>query len=1102
MPSLLEQIPDITGITDLAAGESGKLSTITQSLSNFPFDDIQSLVGDIGGVSLPDIVPLLDQFPTNLGELTSRIVSDPSSLLGGLGSALGDIQNMFGDQFLGQITPILEQLGPLKNLTAMETLFTQPIAQFSPIFEQLTDFDAFRSQDPMQLLNTLSGTLDAFPSLSELPYVGDLKTLLNTLTTWGDFTPERLGSFVGDALGRLHSDFGALSEGVQAELNRLQSAATVPSMEAIGAELQQIQAQLTTLQGVDFSQADQLAAATAAAEQLQAALNNYASLLTGAIDQVANSLQAFNPGTLLDKLYDLYFALQEAVGLGKTENPVEMLLNSVGQMIEQIDDEDILTPIRETLNHVTGFLDQINLDQLQEPILQAAEQITQAADELERLQTEVVLTIKGLFDEVRGAIDAIDTEAIKQAFQDLLQTFDQQLGPLREALNTLAGSVGSLIETLGQSLDGVDLDALLYDLQEALGQVQSLLQDPEVTSALDTITSNLEEMTAELEAISFAPVFDEVLAQIADMRQDLSEIDVSSLNQMLRTALKAALEGVKAVDFQGDITDPLIEEFNVVAEVPQQLLEEVTSSFNVLLARIEALKPSLLIGGVLEEPIEALKAGMASIKPSQALAPIQEQYDAFLVTLEDLAPSQLLAPLDEFRQELVSVIESVSSLDILAPLEALLDQFRELINSIDLDAWMAELQEYTSKASSLFGDFPLTGVLSNIANAEIKLAELVTGLDPDAIANSLLGVINPVLDLFDQVDLGPIVTAAANLTNQLDQMQVSQFSQTLDSGFTALGSALDQLNVTDTVTSLSANWRAVRDALAAVTPPPELQAQYAALSALIEATNPATILTPVATSVTDVRTGLDALQEETTGAVQSLTEPFDQAVSDLREMFPQQISATFLKDTIRQAISDAFLEPLKKLIRTVKDKTQVLTELLQSVESGIEKLRNVVKVILNPLSMLEPITTAVDNLKQKLLAFNFSFLQEEIQASVQAVADKINELDLTELLAPLDAIFQSFIDDLRSLFSEELVAGLDQLYDEKIGSVVQGFELEDLLAPVDGVYQGVLVALEPLSVEVLLKPLQDKMDALSGELTSGFQRTGQAFEQMLSAIPV
>jgi len=1102
MPTLLEQIPDISGITDLLTSEAGNIAGVTAALADFPFDDVQSLVGDLGSTGLPDLVPLLNQFPINLDELTSQITSDPSALLTGLEDSLGDIQGIFDDQFLGQITPILDQLSPLKDLAAMETLFTQPIAQLSPILGQLTDFDAFRSQDPGQLLDTLSGTMDALPSLTELPYASDLKTALDTFRAWGDFTPENLGGFVCDTLSHLHNDFSALNDGLQAELQRLQSAATVPSMEAIGAELQQVQAQLTTLQGIDFSQADQLAAATEAAEQLQASLNNYASLLTEAVGQVTSGLQAFSPDALLNKLYDLFFALQQVADLEETQNPIETLLNSVGQMIEQIDGEEILTPLQETLDRLTGFLDQIDLSQIQEPILQAAEQITQAADELEQLQTEVVLTIKGLFDEVGGAIDAIDTETIQQAFQDLLQTFDQQLSPLKNALGALAQSVSGLIESLGDSLEGVDLDALLGELQGTITQIQDLLQDPAVTSVLDTIKSNLDTMTVELEAISFVPVFDEVLAQIDDVRQKLSEIDTSSLNEMLRIALKAALEVVKAVDFQGDIVDPMIEEFNGVAEIPQQLLSEAVSSFGLLLAKIEAFEPSLLVGSVLEEPIETLKTGMASIKPSQALAPVQEHYDAFLARLEDLAPSQLLAPLEEFRQELTSIIGSVSSLDILAPLEELLGQLHEMVESIDMDAWMAELEEYTTKASSLFEGFPLTEALSDVPEVEAKLSELITSLDPDAITNSVLGVIDPVLDLFDQIDLGPVSAIVADLVSLLDQMQASQVSQTLEDGFAALGAALGQLDVTAAVTNLAADWRGVRDALAVVTPPPELQSQYEALSALIEATNPATVLTPVATSVTDLRTHVETSQQQATSAMQPLAEPFDQAVASLRGLFPEQLTTTFLKDTIREAISNAFLEPLRKLLNTIKDKAEVLTGLLQTVESGLEKATSAVKVILNPLSMLEPIKTAVDNLKHKLLAFNFSFLQEEIQAAVQAVADKIDELDLTELLAPLDASYQSFIDDLRSLFSEEVVAGLDQLYDEKIGSIVEGFELEDLLAPVDGVYQDALEALEPLSVEVLLKPVQDKMGALSGELTSGFQRTGQAFEQMLSAIPV
>jgi len=1102
MPSLMEQIPDISEVSNLVTTAAGKLQGIAGQSGDFPFAGVQGIAGDLASVSLPDLVPVLDQIPTNLDDLISRITSDPSRLLGEIGSALQDIQGTLGDQFLAQIQPVLDQLSPLKDLIALEPLFAELITTAKPLLGQLTDFASFQSQDPAQLVSSLSGVLDALPSLEQLPYFGGLKRIQDTLKDWGSLSPERLGGWAGDTLSGLYDDLSALNGSLQAELDRLQATATVPAMEAIEAARQQAQAQLAALRGTDFSQGDHLAAATAAAQQLQAALNSYTTTLTDALNQVASGLQEFNPNTLLDRLFALFFAIQAVARLAQAENPADRLFDSLDRMLTWIDRADILDPLRETLDHLTGFLDQIDLNQIQGPILQAAEQITRAAGELERLQTEAVLAIKALFDEIRGAVEGIDVAAIQQAFQDLLQTFDQQLSPLKDTLAAFAQTVQDFINSLGESLDAVDLDALREQLQGALAQVQNLLQDPAVVSALDEVRTTLDTMMGQLEGITFAPVLDEVLQQIEDMRQKLSQIDVSSLNEILRMALKAALEIVTAIDFQGDIVGPLIGEFDEIVQIPQQLLSEVVDRYGQLLGKIETLQPSRLIGSALEEPVEAVKAGVSAIKPGQALLPIQDQLDAFLGRLEELAPSELLAPLSQFRDQAASLVQSASSLDIVAPLEEALGELRELVNSIDLDAWMADLQDYAGKASSLFEGFPLTGVLAGLSGVEGTLSGLITQLDADAVADKLLGIVDPILALFDQVDLGPIRTAADNLTSLLDQLQMDQVNQALENGLAALGALLDQLDVTDAVTTLGTDWRAVRDALAAVSLAPEFQAQYDALVVLVNATNPATLLTPAAASITDLRTRLAELQEQATSAVQPLAEPFAQVVGDFRGLFPDQLTAAFLKDTIREAISDSFLTPLKRVIGTVKDKAQVLAGLLETVESGIVKFKSVAGVLLNPLSMLEPIQAALNGLKEKLLAFDLSFLREEIQASAQAVADKIDELDLTELLAPLDTTYQAFLDNLRALLPTEQVATLDQLYTEKIGQVVEELDLEELLAPIDGLYQQVLEALEPFGIEALLQPVQDQMDALSDELTSGLQRTGQAFEQMLEAIPV
>lgn len=1102
MPSISEQIPDISGIINLATTESGKLTGIVNSLSDFPFNDIQGMAGNLVSVALPDIAPVLDKLPMNMDELISKIKSGPTALLGELGGALDGIKDLFGEQFLGILSPVLEKLESLKGLAALETFIKEPIEKFKPVLEQLTDFDALGSGEPKKLFDKLAGLMETFPSLEEIPFFGNLKKILDTLKSWKDFSPGRLGSWVSEIMAGLYEGLNTLNSSLQEEVSRIGTASAIEVPAEVGAGLQQVRALLNDLQGMDFSQSGTLETAAATATELKTALDNYVSQLTSAINQVSAVMQTFNPDVLLDKLYALYFALQEMDGSAVKENPVERFLESIGRGIRQFDDEKLMNPVRETLDYLTGFFDNLDLKRVREPIRQVAEKITSAANELENIQTRVVMNIKALFDEARQVIDSIDTEALAQAFQGFLEKFGQQLQPVRDALDALKNAINNIIGTLAQSLDGLDLDGLLGELEKALNQVRDLLKNPAVTSVLNGIKGNIESMMGQLQSITFDPIIDQVIEEVDGMRRDLAGIDVSSLNQILRMALKAALEVVKAINFKEEIIDPLTGEFKEIVDVPQGLLEEAAASFGQLLTRVETFKPSALIGDVLEEPIETMKAGMAAIKPGKALQPLLEKYNAFLDSLGEFAPSRLLEPLDSFRQELVSLIQSSASLDILAPLEKVLDELHKLLDSIDLDALLEGLQDYIGKVTSLVGEFPLGKVFSQIDKIEFKISEQLTNLDPDAVANSIFSVINPILAVFDQVDIAPISLQAAKLTGLLEQVRVTQIKESLDTGFGGIEASLEQLDVISVVTTLSASWRSVRDALAAVTPDPGDQVHYDNLTALVGNANPATALTPVTASLTGVSGDLVSLREQSGKAMETLAVSFDQTVANIREMFPEPLTTDFLKNTIREAISEAFLEPVKKLLRIIKDRTAGLVDVLRKLEEGFEKFKKALGLILNPLSLLEPIKTALDDFKKTLKAFNLSFLKEEIRASAAVVAGKLDAFDLTALVEPLDVIFEGFIEQLRTLFSTDIIASLDSIYDEKIGGVVEKLEPEVLLAPLDLLFKDVLAALEPFSVEVLLKPVREKMEALSEELVSGLQRTGQAFGLMLNAIPV
>ena len=245
-----------------------------------------------------------------------------------------------------------------------------------------------------------------------------------------------------------------------------------------------------------------------------------------------------------------------------------------------------------------------------------------------------------------------------------------------------------------------------------------------------------------------------------------------------------------------------------------------------------------------------------------------------------------------------------------------------------------------------------------------------------------------------------------------------------------------------------------------------------------------------------------SLVDSTGTQLNRLLDDFNQQLIIYKSLLPVDMTVEYLKSTIKEAVREAAVVPIIDFYKAFTARESEFTEILTPLVEILQKFQKAIKYILDPLSILEPITQAINRVKEKLLGFDLTFLKDEIGSSVQAVKDKINELDISVITAPLDTIFNNLKTEISGIISTEMINAIDAIYTEKIAGHITNLNLPDLLEPLDLFFEDLLTALKPFSMEELLKPVKDVIDKLEKELNAGLQKTGQAFNNMVKSIPV
>jgi tetrahydromethanopterin S-methyltransferase subunit B len=179
--------------------------------------------------------------------------------------------------------------------------------------------------------------------------------------------------------------------------------------------------------------------------------------------------------------------------------------------------------------------------------------------------------------------------------------------------------------------------------------------------------------------------------------------------------------------------------------------------------------------------------------------------------------------------------------------------------------------------------------------------------------------------------------------------------------------------------------------------------------------------------------------------------------------------------------------------------TLVPSRVLAPLQPAFDALK--AKILELVHAFLDPVTNAVNQLRDAIDALDISFVGDELHALHQQIADEIDGLRpsvlLHDLLAAVDEAKQRII-------AFDPLAPVREAVDaakKAVEDVAEKFRPTVLFAPVLDAYDTILRDASGLDVRQLLAPILDALHAIEQQLDAGLDETATALTKLQAALP-
>lgn len=987
-----------------------------------------------------------------LGRLGSagEAVSAVAAVLDDLVAAVEGVAGEVPENRFGALAPLLRQLlGALEGLEgpeaeAIATWLRALEGQRRGLEAALADLEA--GADPGDLaLRLFEGALGEVLDLLGFRRVRALRDLVLGLPD--NFVPAELQAALTDAAGAAEARFG----------------------------------ELRGVAGGDF---DGFRAAGAAVHGALIDLREAALEVLCVVRQVSR-FPLFAPGGLeafLRRRMERALAI-EVRELQRIDDPYGALLDRIDEAVAGIDLSTARDQVLELFAGLRRTLEAIDLPSLpslaEERLAALDDAVAGVRDAVSDARREVEGFLGGVVERQRMAAAGLGTFQPDGSFRfHLERELTERLEAARSALTGQAApAIAEVQAAVGDFL--ATLEALLEPVEEAIDGV--------VPPAVEALTP-----------LDFAVVVDPVVQVLDENAETLGEIDPESLDDLLRAALAAALDGVVSVDFSAEISAPLGERFAAVRAVPEGLLDELQAGYEQALARLQELSPEERLLEPLAAATATIREALEGIDLEAVVARLDRPFEeAVLAPLEALRPSALLEPLIEAHGRLAAAAGELRGEVLLAPVAAALDRLREEAAAVDpvapLDRVAAAVATVRSRVEALRPSELLGPVTEELRRVE----EALDRFRPSEVFAPVADLAAPLLAVLEEVQ-EETVQALFELfqvpLEVLDDLRPERAAALVRDG---IGRLLDLLRTLDLPGRVSRLQAAHFDLVA------DLRTDGAEVRlGLAGRIDPALHLGEL---LEVYREGVAALEGLRDGLeLPDLDELYDELRERLLGLLPpfarELLDVETFRRVLRLADPTRFLEELDRRFEEIRARLLPVRpeELAAELDAAhAELVALVAELDLTPV--LDAIRERLTALRSAVAELRVDFLAQGLDEALGSLREVVAALDPSPIGDRLDGLQAEVTELAGGLRPAALLADLPAALDRVQGLVDRVDPEATLGPPLREAWAEVGALLEQVDLTVILAPIVDRLAELEAELVLGLDRTEGAFDRMLGA---
>jgi hypothetical protein len=1125
---------DVSVRVDAQVGNLGTAVQLLTDLAQNPPDDVQDLLNAFATVPLPELRFAAD-VAVRFDEVRAALGGDPSALLSGIIGDLSHLETEFSGALGTQLADALVAIDRLHALTQLDFRCigtaagnggggeggagegeeggdeegggeegggadeggseTSPsratVARANEVLDKLPDPLTARG-----LLRWIhGGTVNQRGDRNVppvIPIYDDLRDPVDTLVTWENATlPElatSLATGLTDAAGFIRAGTADLLEPIGADLAALTT--SVPD-----ADLVRIAERLTLrlTEAGDAVRAGNVGGTGAAVAEIDALLDEYEALRPG----LAASLPS-EAGRLRLRLEDLPDDLGDALahvlsivrpgGAVLANFPTSLATPALTEL------QQWLTGLSDWLQDVLGALD---VEALRAPVEAVADTLRDVADGLDESIATLVVQVQALFGEVEALVASVNAAALTTAVTEAANGFrdsvvariDDVFGPARAAIEQALGALDDAVESFDPS-DIVDA------LADAADRVASVLQDPDVLAGIGAIRSAVEGAAAQIETLSFSPVTDQVIGVIEELTEALRAIDPAQLPPPATAALNAAVL-ILPSDLE-PVTGPIVVDFGALIEAgPVPVLETVKAQPAKLLAHVQKLEPSQLVGDALSKPFQELVRKFEAFRPSALLQPLDAELASFRkAVLQAARPGKVLQPLNAPFAQVASALDALDPQKLTKPIDDALS------DTVDRMLAVLPVQDAFDAIDAVLG--VVNGALDSI-DAVLGALRRMHGL-LDAVASAPADVrawVDEVLDRIEQIaDTSAIDGAVIALRDAVDASRAAPVLADYDARLASGRATLDAIAGHARLASLVTAYRSVpRPALAALPDSP----QKTALAAVLDRFDPLDpafgvpyrVLGDLRQATLDARTAI-------AGGGTAWDGEFHAAGAPLTSLRHDALTLAQLRQLAQETLEAQLVAPLEMLFTFLAPALGAFGTALAGVEALAAGVRTRAETLLIGPDSIQGVRDALGAIVDRITSLDLDFVEDSLGGVFDGVRAQLAALAPATLAQPLDAAFAAVIEaiDLDALVPPAQVAALDATYASliaKLAALDPGPIVVDAVQPIwDGT---VLPLLEAFDIAIVIEALIEKLRSLDGELRAELGRVNDSYQELLAAVP-